>query len=155
MRNPYDLELSRYAYLQKELAQDKGPAQKIALKNDFEMYLREAPFFAMNPPRLFLYYTFNKCIPDNLVILKYENLEEDIDIYLAPYLKEKYKLPFENKSKHKHYEEVYNETTEALCFERHRWFFEKGFYQRKKFSGDKFKNSQKPGHWNLFNHFKS
>ena len=38
--------------------------------------------------------------------------------------------PTENESKHGDAAQVYDEKMENLCFERHRWFFEKGFYGR-------------------------
>lgn len=134
MRNPYDLELSRYSYLRKNLPHDKGPAQTIALENDYKNYLRQAPFFGMNPPRLHLYFSINGHLPENLVVLKFERLNEDIKTFMSPYMKPGYQLPFENASTHKKYEEVYDEETEELCFERNRWFFEKGFYARENFS---------------------
>lgn len=134
MRNPYDLELSRYAYLRQGLPQDKGPAQDIAMAEPFKEYLKKAPFFGMKPPKLHYYFTFNGVLPDNLVVLKFENLAADIETYLAPYLKDKFKLPFDNVSKHKKYQEVYDTESEQLVFERNRWFFEKGFYAREVFA---------------------
>ncbi|MBT4491842.1 MAG: hypothetical protein HOC70_01265 [Gammaproteobacteria bacterium] len=130
MRNPYDLELSRYAYLRKNLPQDNGKAQEIALNNDYRGYLRKAPFFGMNPPRLDLYYHHNGIMPDNLVVLRFERLVEDIKCFLSPYLGEGYKLPHVNSSAHDEYAKIYDEELEKLCFERNRWFFEKGFYPR-------------------------
>ncbi|MEM9003744.1 MAG: hypothetical protein AAGE59_09500 [Cyanobacteria bacterium P01_F01_bin.86] len=133
MRNPYELELSRYTYLQKNYPGDRGPAQRIALESDFKTYLKTAPFFGMNPPRIHLYYTFNGQIPDNLVILRHEKLNEDIETYLKDYLKLGYELPFDNVTKHKKYKDVYDAEMEQLCFLRHKWFFEKNFYPRESF----------------------
>ncbi len=130
MRNPYDLELSRYTYLRKNLPQDRGKAQDIAMANDFKDYLKVAPFFGMNPPRLDLYYQLNGSLPSNLVVLKFERLRDDIHTYLKPYLEGDYELPHHNVSKHQDYLEVYDIEMEQLCFDRNRWFFEKGFYSR-------------------------
>ena len=130
MRNPYDLELSRFAYLQKNLPQDRGKAQDIALEGDFREYLATAPFFGMFPPRLDLYFHLNGSIPDNMVILRYESLAADISRYMKPYLESFDTLPHENQSDHKDVSEVYNPEMEKLCYERHRWFFEKSFYAR-------------------------
>ena len=130
MRNPYELELSRYAYLKKNLPQDRGMAQDIALEGDFRNYLSKAPFFGMNPPRLDLYYHFNGAMPDNLVILRHERLSSDLELHLAPYLEAGYALPRENQSKHKGVDEMYDAEMEALCYDRHRWFFDKAFYPR-------------------------
>lgn len=133
MRNPYSLELSRYSYLRQDLPQDRGLAQKIAIESNYKEYLKSAPFFGMNPPRLNMFYQFNGIIPDNLVVLKFENLNQDIKTYLAPYLNEGYELHHENASKHDEYSKVYDEELEDICFQRNRWFFEKGFYQRMMF----------------------
>lgn len=130
MRNPYDLELSRYAYLRKNLPQDKGEAQTIAMAHEFKDYLRQAPFFGMNPPRLDLYYQLNGILLPNLVVLKFERLRDDIHTYLKPYLEGDYELPHHNVSNHQDYLEVYDIEMEQLCFDRNRWFFEKGFYSR-------------------------
>jgi hypothetical protein len=130
MRNPYELELSRFAYLQKNLPQDRGIAQEIALQGDFLNYLTNAPFFGMSPPRLDLYYQFNGAMPENLVILRYERLEADIKLHVAPYLDEGYLLPHVNQSAREKTQDVYDAQMEALCYRRHRWFFDKGFYSR-------------------------
>ena len=130
MRNPYDLELSRYAYLKQGLPQDRGRAQRIALDNDFRDYLRQAPILGMNPPRLDLYFQLNGIMPENLVVLKFERLNQDISTFLSPYLEPGYELHHENASKHDSYQDVYDQELEQLCFERNRWFFEKGFYSR-------------------------
>ncbi len=134
MRNPYELELSRFAYLQKNLAQDRGKAQDIALEGDFRQYLANAPFFGKNPPRLDLYYHVDGVIPDNLAILRYEHLAQDIADHIAPYLEGHYEIPYENQSAHASIEDVYDAELEALCHERHKWFFEAGFYSRGSFS---------------------
>ena len=129
MRSPYDLEISRYAYLRKNLETDRGLAQEIALSSSFKEYLKAAPFFGQNPPRLDKYYQIGNSIPPNLVVLKYESLESEIRWKLAPHLK-KIDLGRENSSERKLVSEIFNPETEVLCFNRHKWFFEKGFYQR-------------------------
>lgn len=134
MRNPYDLELSRYSYLRLGLPQDKGPAQDIAMAESYKEYLKKAPFFGMKPPKLHYFFTFNGVLPENLVVLKFENLVADISAYLVPYLEEGFALPFENASEHKRYQDVYDAESEQLVFERNRWFFEKGFYTREVFA---------------------
>ena len=133
MRNPYDLELSRYSYLQKNLPQDRGRAQDIALEGDFKKYLETAPFFGMTPPRLDLYYHVNGYMPANLVILRYEHLAEGIERNLANFLTPGYELPHENESAHESVAEIYDSEMEELCYRRHRWFFDKSFYARSAF----------------------
>lgn len=133
MRCPYDLEVSRYYYLRKGYEIDKGPAQKIALSSSFNEYLATAPFFGQNPPRLDRYFHMHGLIPENLVVLRQENLSNDIQFHLSPYLRDDIELKHVNKSERQSVSELYDSETEALCYERHRWFFDKGFYSRRKF----------------------
>ena len=132
MRNPYDLELSRYHYLRNNFPSDRGIAQDIALNNDFRYYLQTAPFFGMNPPRLDLYFHLNGIILENLIILRFERLLFDIRLYLDNYLNDSYSLIHKNQSEHKDFNEVYDEDMELMCYNRHSWFFDKSFYQRLK-----------------------
>jgi hypothetical protein len=133
MRNPYDLELSRYAYLRKGHPWDEGVAQSLALKGNFKEYLRTAPFLGKSPPRVDLYYHLRNNLIDNLVLLRFERLAKDVERYMSPYLMDGYVLPHENRSEHVAYRDKYDAECEELCFQRHRWFFEKGFYEREEF----------------------
>lgn len=133
IRNPYDLELSRYTYLRKNFKQDNGPAQKIALESSYKEYLRKAPFFGMNPPRLEQYFLFNNLIPKSLIILRYEYFEDEIRQKLSPYLDTSFEVPHINTSKKTGYAQLYDKETEKLCYQRNRFFFDKGFYRREEF----------------------
>ena len=64
MRSPYELELSCFAYLLKDLPWDRGKAQELVLEGGFRQYLATALFFGMNPPGLDLYYHVEGHIPD-------------------------------------------------------------------------------------------
>ena len=132
MRNPYDLEVSRYFYLRKEFEVDRGKAQTIAMESPFPEYLKTAPFFGQLPPRLDRYYHMNNYIPENLVILRFEDLAAQIGFYVQPYL-DRVQLPHLNASRHENFMDYYDAEAEANCFERHAWFFEKGFYARIRF----------------------
>lgn len=134
MRNPYDLEVSRYHYLRLGHVIDQGLAQELALAGDFAEYLAAAPFFGWSPPNLTGYYRIGNYIPDNLRILRFESLAHELDSRMAPYLKAgRALLPHLNKSDHDDYRSYFDARTERLCFERHRWFFDLGFYPRLEF----------------------
>ena len=128
-----ELELSRYAYLRNGAEHDSGLAQDIAMQGDFTIFLRDAPLFAMLPPRLHLYLTMANQIPENLVVLRFERLTKDIETYMSMYLDSNYQLPLLNKAEHASYHQEYNEERELLCFNKHRFFFEKGSYSREAF----------------------
>lgn len=131
MREPYTLEISRYNYLKIGHPWDAGPAQKIAMSTDFKGYLNEAPFFGYNPPRLDVFYHSFGTIPANAVFLKHEHLNDDIQAHIFPHLKEPAGLPRENVTGDSKFEKYYDAEAEELCYNRHRWFFDKGFYRRR------------------------
>ncbi len=133
MRDPYTLEISRYNYLRLGHRVDQGKAQEIALTSDFKTYLREAPFFGYFPPRLDLYYHESGYVPANLIVLRHERLEEEAVRHLWPFLSNPgAPLPRINRTASACFEEYYDMEAEALCFDRHRWFFEQGFYHRRR-----------------------
>jgi hypothetical protein len=98
MRSPYELELSCFAYLLKDLPWDRGKAQELVLDGGFRQHLATALFFGMNPPGLDLYYHVEGHIPDNLVILRYEKLATEIERHIASYLESSYGVPHQNQS---------------------------------------------------------
>ena len=132
MRNPYTLEISRYNYLRLGHDVDKGPAQKIALENNFKDYLKVAPFFGFNPPRMDLYYHLCGQMLDNLCILRFEHLNDDIREHVFPYLIDQPVLGHENATGKSKFDRYYDPEAEALCYQRHKWFFDKGYYERGK-----------------------
>jgi hypothetical protein len=132
MRNPYDMELSRYTYLRKGKPWDVGVDQDIALDGSFEEYLRSAPFFGQSPPRFDKYFHIFGRIPDNLVILRFEHINDDARRHLSPYLSSVV-LAHDNRSEHLHFERAYDIRTEELCYQRHQWVFDKSFYRRLEF----------------------
>jgi hypothetical protein len=107
--------------------------QDIAMQGDFKRYLREAPFFGFSPPRLDIYYHRFGYVPQNAVFLSFEHLDEDVNDHVGPYLKPgAHKLVPDNITGMSRYEDYYDEEAEALCYARHRWFFDKGFYRRRR-----------------------
>lgn len=131
LREPYTLEISRFNYLRLGHAVDKGPAQDIAMKGDFKEYLRRAPFFGFYPPRLDLYYHLFGLVPDNAIFIRFEELNTGLHQHVMPYLEGTPSIPHTNKTGKSRFEDYYDEEAEELCYGRHRWFFDKGFYPRR------------------------
>jgi hypothetical protein len=133
MRDPYTLEISRFNYLRLGHPWDVGKAQEVALHGDFKRYLAEAPFFGYFPPQLDLYYHENGSTPANLVVLRYERLNEEVEKHIAPFCREGADVPLPrlNVTAKACFEDYYDAEAEELCFQRHRWFFDEGFYERK------------------------
>ncbi|MEO7725400.1 MAG: hypothetical protein ABIU29_12070 [Chthoniobacterales bacterium] len=134
MRDPYGLEISRYNYLRIGRPWDAGKEQDLAMTGDFKRYLAEAPFFGHFPPRLDLYYHESGSTPDNLTVLRYERLNDEVERWIAPFfgLDSNPPLPRINETSRASFEDYYGPEAEELLFERHRWFFENGFYRRRR-----------------------
>lgn len=130
MRNPYDMEVSRFGYLRNGYLHDKGSAQDLALKGDFDEFIEKSTFHGRTDPQLHRYYTIRGEIPDNLVVLRYENLESDFGEFLRKLNVEPGRFPKINASKHSKYTSYLSAKTEQIIFDKHRWFFEHGYYKR-------------------------
>ena len=129
MRNPYGLELARYLEFLEGPTLDACPAQKIAINGSFLDFLEFAPENEFLPPRLDRYFEALGRMPENLAILRYESLEQDLRMNLTPYLTDGnivLDLPDDRLA----IEGIYDVAAEALCHSRHRWFFDKGYYPR-------------------------
>ena len=143
MRNPYDQEVSRYAYLRQGHHWESGPEQDLALASDFETFAvgncqaggrwNRHDFEADTtcPNEIQDYYTLDGVIPDNLRVIRFEHLAEDllsalasIGIVGAP------ELPWDNRSDHRPYATYYSPSAEAAVYDRYRWVFDQGFYGR-------------------------
>ena len=143
MRNPYDQEVSRYAFLRQGRHWESGPEQNLALSSDFETFAignwqaggrwdRYGP--EANRPRLNEirdYYMLDGALPDNLRVIRFEHLAEDllgtlaaIGIIGAP------EFPWDNRSDHRAYATYYSPAAEAAVYDRYRWVFDQGFYRR-------------------------
>ncbi len=133
MRNPYELEVSRYHYLRLANEWDQGTPQRIALENSFPEYLAQAGFFGSGPPRFERYYELAGRIPPNMRILRFENLETDFLRHVNPFLRHsnrEHRLPETNTTDHGDYRDYYDESAEAICHDRHRWIFDRGYFPR-------------------------
>ncbi len=133
MRNPYDMEVSRYHYLQKGHSWDKGKASDIAINNSFDVFAKNAPFFGKPIFDAKNYYTLEGKSLLNMKILHFEDLNEQIKKELDEYL-DVTNLPEKvNATKRKLYEEYMNPSIEIAIYKKYQWVFDNGFYQREKF----------------------
>lgn len=133
LRNPYDLEVSRYAYLQKGYAWDAGHNQDLALHEDFETFAKCSVDHARTPLETF--FLRDGVTPPNLRILRQEHLEDDLRQALLELGVPAGSLPRRNASHHDDYRRYYTEEAEAAVYDRYRWVFERGFYPRLPFDG--------------------
>lgn len=134
IRNPYDLEVSRYHYLRmgwhgvRGLA--RGVEQKIAMEGDFEKFALNAPYHGRLPARIEEWYEIEGRMPENLRILRFERLEEDLRRVLGEFYPVKAKLPRLNATKHEPYASYLSPRSEEAIYNKYRWLFDRQFYGR-------------------------
>jgi hypothetical protein len=132
VRNPYDMELSRYFYLQHDHPWDKGPAKDMAMTADFETFAVNSPYHGRKNPMIHRFYTIDGEIPPNMRIIRYENLSQELDSVLKEAdVNIRRKLPKINQSKNSKIDrnEYLTEKAKSAIHSRFSWIFDQGFYQ--------------------------
>ncbi len=130
VRNPYDMEVSRYFYLRLGHPWDRGQAQKIALKGDFEKFAVESLYHGRELSEIYKYFEIDGKIPSNINILRFENLQADLKNALFEVgIEFGDPLPIVNKTKHGHYREYLTPKAEKAIYKRYQWLFARGFYR--------------------------
>ena len=155
IRNPYDLEVSRWAYLRQARPWERGPEQDLALACDFDEFavqneqrggswatdalapLGLDPFDAVSdgrpyPNELKDFFTLDGRIPDNLRIMRFERLVPDLHEAVASVGIDgrSVEFPWVNTSRHARYTSYYTRRAEEAVYRRYRWAFDEGFYPR-------------------------
>lgn len=129
VRNPYALEVSRYAYLQNGHAVDAGSEQDLALSTAFPTFVLESDRSLTAP--IDQYYTVGGAIPANLRIVRLEHVDEDVSRILGEIgLGSRGPIVRDNESLHDDYRSYYDEASEAAVYQRYRWMFDQGWYER-------------------------
>jgi hypothetical protein len=126
-RNPYDMEVSRFHYLRKGNSFDRGAAQELAMAGDFNTFAVQSSWWFKDFSE---YYTLNGRIPDNMVILRFESLAADFAAACPKFLKRTTELPLVNSSDRGAFEAYLTSEAEQAIFNKYRWLFDNGFYER-------------------------
>jgi hypothetical protein len=130
-RNPYELEVSRYAYLQRGHPWDDSHDQELAIDEDFPTFAVNSRYEGGFDCQIHQYFTVDGAAPPALRILRLENLETDLRAALAEAgIASDAALPWENRSRHDPYATYYTPEAEAAVYERYRWLFDRGLYAR-------------------------
>jgi hypothetical protein len=83
------------------------------------------------PKTLKSYFLLDGSYPENLKIVKFENLPRAITQSLHQVgIDDTAAFPWENRSNHCDYTSYYNESTEEAVYHRYKWVFDEGFYDR-------------------------
>ena len=131
VRNPYELEVSRYAYLQKGHSWDQGINQTLALEGDFERFATDSSEHSGADRPIQAYYTIDGGVPPNLKILRAENLESELRAALRSVgVIADRPLQVENWSNHGPPVEYYTQASERAVYRRYKWVFDNAFYPR-------------------------
>lgn len=134
VRNPYDLEVSRYHYLRmgwhgvRGLA--RGAEQKIAMEGDFEKFALNAPYHGRLAARIEEWYEIEGRMPANMRIVRFERLEEDLRQVVGEFYPIKAKLRRLNATRHEPYASYLSLRSEEAIYNKYRWLFDRQFYAR-------------------------
>jgi hypothetical protein len=134
MRNPYELEVSRYHFLRQGYLGVKGlsagSSQDIALQGDFTEFADSAPYLGRLPARIEDWYVLKGKMPENLCALRFESLADDLPRIVGRFYPIRRELPQLNPSEHRHYREYLTAESEVAIYRKFRWLFDSGFYKR-------------------------
>lgn len=127
VRNPYDYIVSRFHYLQ--LKKKSGPAGSVAQKGDFENYVLNAPRFFKTEDFLL---NEKGSQPENLSIVRYENLSSEMNELLKSDLKEPLDFNWRaNTTKRKNFESyISSQEIEHAIYNKFTYLFDNAFYNR-------------------------
>lgn len=133
LRNPYALEVSRFAYLQKGHPWDAGANQDLALAGDFEAFATQSTDHGGSERPIEAYFEIEGAIPAAMRILRQETLHEELPqvlheagITVPPTAT----LAAENESRHGPWIDYYSRAAAEAVAARYRWVFDHGFYDR-------------------------
>ena len=135
IRNPYDLEVSRYSYLQQfrfiPPGDESHAKNQLLAIEDFEKFAIESMNHAGNERPVESYFLLNEMVPRNLRIIKFENLYDDLIEALHEIgISEIETLPHINRSRHGEYHKYYTRLAEDAVYRRYKWVFDSGYYER-------------------------
>lgn len=136
IRNPYELEVSRYSFLRGDLNRyNHGVQQAVALQGDFELFATYSRPHGLRP--LETYYVLDGVVPPNLRIVRLENVEAELRdcLQAAGVDAGTGAVPRHNRSEHDAFAGYYTPAAEQAVYEKYKWVFHTGLYPRLELSG--------------------
>ena len=134
VRNPYDLEVSRYHFLRLGYHGIRGLArsreQRLAIAKDFEQFALTAPFDGRRGVRIEQWYEIDGRMPANLRVLRFETLEDELLRAFGEIYPVTSALGRENASGHDPYGTYLTPASEDAIYRKYQWLFDKGYYAR-------------------------
>jgi SAM-dependent methyltransferase len=130
IRNPYSLEISRYHYLREGHPEDAGRDQQLALTRDFPAFAAESSF-TVDGHGLDSYFYWEDRLPENLTIARFESLEGDVKQALHSVgIASDHTFHWMNRSRHDDFSSYYTEKAENAVYDKYKWVFDAGLYER-------------------------
>ena len=126
VRNPYERMVSFYFYLKEynELFRAKWDISFIEWLNNPEKV--EIPFNSDWIEKLGYFKNQEEWIDDTVTVIKYENLNKEIN----DFFNKEINLPLKNNTKHKNYKTYYNKQSFDIVYNRYKKDFEKFNYKK-------------------------
>lgn len=138
IRNPYDLEVSRFHFFRRGHLGIRGfaheYAEELALSGDFAAFAERAAYHGQLPGRIQDWFEIKGHAPANLRIAHFETLEADLSRALAPFCRIASPLPRLNASAHASYKTYLTPAIEEAIYNKYRWPFDRGLYARERLS---------------------
>lgn len=136
IRNPYDLEVSRFHFFRRGHLGIRGfaheYAEELALSGDFAAFAARAAYHGRLPGRIEDWFEIAGRRPPNLHIIRFEALQSDLSLVLAPFSRIGSPLPRLNASEHAPYKDYLTPEIEDAIYQKYRWPFDSGFYRRER-----------------------
>lgn len=130
VRNPYAMEFSRFHYLRKGHAWDRGKAQELALEGDYAAFVAGSRWWFDFRD----YYTLNGAVPDNLRIVRQEDYAATLSLTCGDAFARPLQVPRVNRSHTQDYRELMDAGLERAVYAKYQWLFDKGFYPRERYA---------------------
>ena len=129
IRNPYDLMVSNYHFMRQTYNENQErPNFIIAHENNFVDFCEKV---GVSSPKNWM--TIDGKQPDNLQIVRFEQMNDDLNGFSEKFGFDMPVLGHLNASKRAHYSEYMCERTEAAVAEKLGYWFDEGYYQREQF----------------------
>lgn len=127
IRNPYDLMVSNYFYMREHFKGEniKRNNFQIAANNNFSQYCEKV---GVSSPANWMELDHKPL--DNLWIIRFEEIEENLEIISAKFNLPVATLSHLNKSKRKHFSEYVTDRSEKAIYAKFKYIFDKGYYRR-------------------------
>jgi hypothetical protein len=130
IRNPYDLMVSNYHFMRQTYeANSQRPNFVIAHENDFVNFCEKV---GVSTPMNWM--ALDGKQPDNLQIIRFEQMNDDLNMYAEKFGFDMPVLGHLNASKRAHYSEYLCDRSEKAIAEKFSYWFDEGYYEREFFN---------------------